>query len=182
MSDIVGQVKIDFEVIPTYEIYTLIVADTSDWKYLVNNEATIGIKVPNSSKEILQTFIKKGLNVFNSNNLGISCLVECGEQEYVPIPDGIYTLKLYSSSQYKSKERWFFKTDNLQLEIDKAFVKLGTQYNKENDEVIKDLLTIQFFVDETHAATRIGEQIVAQRNFEIAQELLKKYQDCKNCY
>lgn len=182
MGDIVGQVKIDFEVIPTYEVFTLIVADNSDWKYLENNEAVIGIKVPNSSNEILNAFVKKSLNIFNSNNLGVSCFKDGVAQEYVAIPDGIYTIKLYSSSEYKNKEKFFFKTDSLQLEVDKAFVKLGTQYKPEDDNIIQSLLTIQFFIDETHAAIRIGENLIAQRNFETAQELLKKHQDCKNCY
>lgn len=59
MSNVVGQVKIDFEVIPTYEIYTLWVGDSSDWKYLEDKESTIGIKVPNSTKELLFPFKRK---------------------------------------------------------------------------------------------------------------------------
>lgn len=181
-DNIVGQVKIDFEVIPTYEIYTLIVADESEWKYLINNESTIGIKVPNSSKEILHSFKKKALNIFNSNLLGVSCVRECEDQEYVPIPDGLYTITLYSSSEFERKTRLYFKTDSLQLEVDKAFIKLGMQYDKNNDEVIKDLLKIEFFIDQVHSATRLEEQVVAQRNYEIAQDLMKKYTGCTGCF
>lgn len=181
-DNIVGQVKIDFEVIPTYEIYTLIIADSSDWKYLINNEAVIGIKVPNSNKEILHAFKKKALNIFNSNLLGVSCLRECEDQEYVPIPDGLYTITLYSSSEFERKTRLYFKTDNLQLEVDKAFIKLGMQYNPDNDLVIKDLLKIEFFIEQVHAATRLEEQVLAQRNYEIAQDLMNKYKDCTGCY
>ena len=146
MSNVVGQVKIDFEVIPTYEIYTLWVGDSSDWKYLEDKESTIGIKVPNSTKELLFPFKKKSLNIFNSNDLGVSCFKSCAEQEYVPIPDGLYTIKVYSSSQYQNKERWFFKTDNLQLEVDKAFIKLGFEYKKEDEDYIKKLSDREFEV------------------------------------
>ena len=182
MDSVVGQVKIDFEVIPTYEIYTLWVGDSSDWKYLEDKESTIGIKVPNSTKELLFPFKKKSLNIFNSNDLGVSCFKSCAEQEHIPIPDGLYTIKVYSSSQYQNKERWFFKTDNLQLEVDKAFIKLGFEYKKEDEDYIKNLSLIDFFLKAVHSATRLGDQIKAQAYYEQAKELLKQYQNCKNCY
>lgn len=176
MADIVGQVRIEFEVVPTYEIYTLIIADSSDWKYLVNNESVVGITLPGSKKEILHTFKKKSLNIFNSNNLGLSCVKECGEQEYVPIPDGMYTITLYSSSEYAKNTKKYFKTDSLQLELDKEKVKIGFEF-KENDELaIKHLNKTQFFIDCTHSATRIGDIVKAQHYFEIAQKLLNDFQ------
>lgn len=176
MADIVGQVKIDFEVVPTYEIYTLIIADSSDWKYLVNNESVVGITLPGSKKEILHTFKKKSLNIFNSNNLGLSCLKECDEQEYISIPDGMYTITLYSSSEYARKSKKYFKTDNLQLELDKEKVKVGFEFKQDNELIIKYLNKTQFFIDAVHSATRIGDTVKAQHYFEIAQKLLNDFQ------
>lgn len=182
MSDIVGKVKIDFEVIPTYNIYTLWVADSSDWKYLIDKEATLGIKLPSSSKEILHAFKKKSLNIFNSNNLGLSCVKECAEQEYVSLPDGMYTVTLYSSNVNERKTRYFFKTDTLQLDLDKAFVKLGFEYKEDDEEFIKNLNMADFLLKATHAAARRGEVVKAQSYFEASQDIITKYKDCKNCY
>lgn len=181
MANIIGQVKIDFEVIPTYEVYTLIIADSSEWKYLVNNEAVIGITLPNSKKEILHAFKKKSLNVFNSNNLGLTCVKECSEQEYTPIPDGLYTITLYSSSEYEKKEKWYFKTDNLQLELDKIFIKLGFEYKEDDNYFREELQKADFFLKAVHSAIRLGDQIKAQRYFEVALKLVDNFKNCKGC-
>ena len=52
----------------------------------------------------------------------------------------------------------------------------------ESEDYIKNLSLIDFFLKAVHSATRLGDQIKAQAYYEQAKELLKQYQDCKNCY
>jgi hypothetical protein len=69
----IGTVKIDFTIIPDSSPDILIVGDMSTWAVAENKQSTILITPPGSTKAISNTFMKHKLNIFNSENLGLSC-------------------------------------------------------------------------------------------------------------
>jgi hypothetical protein len=177
----IGKIKINFTVIPDYDPETLIVGDLSEWKGAENLPATICIIPPGSKKSINTVFQKHRLNIFNSTNLGLSCVKECEEQDYIDLPDGIWTLVLKSGYEGLEKAVYYLKTDRFQLELDKIYVRAGLDFDKEKKQFREDLQDLHFLINSAHAQIRVGDTSKASRDFQEAQVILKKYIDCKDC-
>lgn len=177
----IGKIRINFTVIPDYDPTTLIVGDLSDWKNAENLSSTICITPPGSTKSINTTFQKHRLNIFNSVNLGLSCVAKCEEQEYVDLPDGVWKLVLKSGYEGLEKTVYYLKTDRMQLEIDKAYIRAGLEFNKEQKQFREDLQDIHFLINSSHAWIRQGDYAKSHRDFQEAQITLKKYMECKDC-
>lgn len=177
----IGKVIVNFTVIPDYEPTTLIVGDLSEWKSAENLPATICITPPGSTKPINTVFQKHRLNIFNSINLGLSCVSTCGEQTYVDLLDGIWKLTLLSGYEGIEKTVYYLKTDRFQLELDKIYVRSGLEFDRNKKQFREDLQDLHFLVNAAHAQVRVGDYAKANRDFIQAQTILKKYIDCKDC-
>lgn len=177
--DIVGQIHIDFQIIETGNKKVLSVADSSTWLYAENKPSYISIKLPGSKKEKVFSFKKNAINNINSHLLGLSCLKgDCKEEVYVDLPDGIYNIKVLSGYEGIEKERYYLKTDILDLEIAKALTLIGFNYNenllnkREPYKKIKDCLT------QAKDSTKLGDFVEANRYYQEAVKLFNK-QNCK---
>ena len=177
----IGKIDINFTVIPDYDPRTLIVGDLSVWRGAENLPATICITPPGSKKPINTVFQKHRLNIFNSTNLGLSCVKECEEQTYEDLPDGVWTLVLKSGYEGLEKVIYYLKTDRFQLELDKIYVRAGMDFDKNKKQFREDLQDLHFLVNSAHAQIRVGDHAKAFRDFQEAQVILSKYIDCKNC-
>ena len=88
----IGQINVDFDIMSTRP-KNLVVADSSEWIYSQNLPSYVLIQMPGSSKKKTFPFKKNALNRFNSHLLGLSCFKDdCGDEVYVSLPDGIYTI------------------------------------------------------------------------------------------
>lgn len=182
MEQVVGQIKIDFQVIESKNPKYLTVGDTSEWLYASNKPSYISITLPGSKKAITHTWKKNAINNFNSHNLGISCLTgDCGKETYVELADGIYTLCLKSGFEGIEEKKFYLKTDRTDLEFAKTVVRNNLEYSQNDESFRKDMLDIKWLltVAKSHAYT--GDFVKADRFFEEARKLLKKYSDCKDC-
>ncbi len=177
----IGKIIINFTIIPDYDPTTLIVGDLSDWKGAENLPATICITPPGSTKGITEIFQKHKLNIFNSVNLGLSCVEECQEQTYTDLPDGIWTIVLKSGYEDLEKTVYYLKTDRFQLELDKIYVRAGMDFDMNRKQFREDLQDLHFLVNAAHAQVRVGDHAKAHRDFLEAQYILQKYIECKNC-
>jgi len=175
-------IYIDFEVIPTYNPKTLVVEDASDWLDADDMPAYISITPPGAKDAINHIFQKRKRNRFNSVNLNMSCLTECGEQTRLDLPDGIWTICLQSSYDGLNKKRYYLKTDRFRLELDKVYVRLNGVYDSEDEPIRKDLRKLEFLLRTAEAFTRDGDFYKASRDFSEAQKLLEKHKECKNCH
>ena len=176
-----GKINIDFQVINTYNPQKLWVGDDSVWLNAENQPAYILITPPGSKKAISNTFQKFRINSFNSTNLGLSCLNTCGDQNYVDLPDGIWTINLKSSYQGIEKTRYYLKTDRFRLDLDKVYIKASFEYDVKDKQLRQDFSESEFLIRTAEAFARDGDFAKASRDFSEAQKTLKKYQDCKNC-
>lgn len=176
-----GKIEIDFLIITDYDPKLIIIGDISEWHNAENLSATICITPPGGTKSINNTFIKHKLNIFNSVNLGLDCLEECTDQEKSDLSDGIYTINVKSGYVGIEKTRYLLKTDKFQTQLDKVYIKTGLEYDKKDDGFRSDLMNIEFLKKTAESWARQGNFAKASRDFSEAQNLLRKYTDCKNC-
>lgn len=181
MSIDIGTINVDFTVLPDFDPTLLIVGDISKWYGAENLPATISITPPGSIKPIVETFQKHKLNIFNSNTLGLSCLIECEEQRYDDLSDGVWTILVKSGYTGIEKTRYFLKTDIFVREIDEIYIRAGLEYDMNDKQIRKDLRDMEFLKRTAEANCRRGDFYKADRDFSQAQELLSKYKECKNC-
>lgn len=170
------KINLDFYVLETGSPRIISIFDNSDWEYAEDLPSYIVIKIPGSKKDKTFSYKKGAINTLNSHNLGLSCLKgNCKEEEYVDLPDGIYTITVKSGFENIEAVKFYLKTDRFNIEFAKVLIKCGFEYNK--DEAFINYMTkIRFLVNDiakSHAI--IGDFVKAQRYFEEAKQLLKNY-------
>ena len=174
----VGNININFTVFSDSPLY-ISIADLSDWLYAINLPAYLSITIPGSKKPKVFSFTKGRINVFNSHKLGLSCLKgDCTEEEYVSLPDGIYTICLKSGYENIEETKFYLKTDRFNIEYSKVMIKDGIEYNK---DFINYMIQVKFLVEVAKSHAMLGDFVKAQRFFEDAKKKLKKYVECKSC-
>jgi hypothetical protein len=176
----IGEIKIDFYVF-SLDTKSLLIGDISTWNSAENKPALISITPPGSKNPVKLNFAKYKVNGFNSNTLNLTCVTECGEQNYVELSDGVWEVLLEASPSSFNKKRYYLKTDQITTEIAKIYIKAGLEYDVNNKQLRNDLEDIDFLIEQAKAATVLGDKVKAERNFEMAIVLLKKYQECKDC-
>jgi len=174
----VGKINIDFYILETGSPYKLSIFDNSDWIYSQNLPSYLVIQMPGSTKEKTYSFKKEAINTLNSHNLGISCLKgDCTEEEYVKLPDGIYTITLKSGYENIEETKYHLKTDTFDIEYAKVMITYGLEIF---DEGFIDYMTeVKFWEDKAKAHTLLGDFVKAQRFFEESKKMLNRYLDCK---
>lgn len=176
-----NSIRVNFTVIPDFEPTQIVIGDTSSWGVAENLPSYILITPPGSTIAISKIFIKHKLNIFQSVNLGFSCLTECGDQVYDDLPDGVWTINIKSSFEGLEKTRYYLKTDRFRIDLDRVYIRAGLEYDKNNKKIREDLSDIEFLLQVSHSHARNGDFYKSSRDFEMAQNLLKKYQQCVDC-
>ncbi len=173
--------NLDILVIPTYNTYTLGVADAST--YPTNPPIvvapTIEIDVPSLGNVVLP-FNVQDFNIFNSTSLGLTLIGE----PIIPLPDGVYKLKYSVAPAYQNfVEKSIMRVDKLQEKYDEAFMKLDMM---ECDRAIKtqqkvNLTTIYFFIQGSIAAANNCALDEANKLYNQADNMLNNFIK-NNCY
>ena len=171
----VGKININFSVFSDSPSH-ISVADMSDWLYAKGLPAYILITIPGSKKSKNYTFAKEKISTFNSHNLGLSCLKgDCTEEEYVDLPDGIYTICVKSGYEDIENSKFYLKTDRFEVEMAKVMIKDGLEYDK---EFVLKMTKIRFLLDVAKSHALMGDFVKAQRFFEESKGLLKTHIEC----
>ena len=175
----VGKINIEFVVSSTSPLH-LVVEDFSDWVYAKDLPSYVLITVPGSKKPKTYTFKKHKRNVFNSHNLGLSCLAgDCKEEVYVYLPPGIYTVCLKSSYENIENTHYYLKTDRFEVEYNKVLVKYGIDEVDQN--FINLMVKIKYTLDVAKSHAMFGDFVKSNRDFQEAKKLLKRFVECKDC-
>jgi len=120
------------------------------------------------------TFEPNSINIYTSQNIGITC---SGEQN-VELPDGIYNVKYTISPAYKYfVERTFIRVDKLQEKFDTAFMKLDIMQcdgplRKQREE---ELDTINFYIQGAIAAANKCAGELAMKFYRKADKMLNYF-------
>jgi hypothetical protein len=149
----------------------------TNWQLIENSPSIIQVTLPGYEKYLTKVFDKHKVNVFNSSLLEINCLPECGETENLPLPDGIYKIKVIGSPSTYNKEYHYLKTDALQLEIDKLFIGV-----EKHTKDLMDLVTkIEFLIKGAESHLRTGLINIAGELFQTAIKVTEQAKNCKTC-
>jgi len=177
----IGNINIDFDVMSTRPS-NLVVADSSDWKYSINLPSYLLVKIPGSKKFKTFPFKKNALNRLNSHLLGLSCFKDdCGDEVFISIPDGIYTICVKSGYEGIENTKFYLKTDLFKQEFAKVMVKYDLEYKDEGKIFLEEMMFIKGIVSVAEAHAHQGDFVKAQRFFEQAKKLLNKRVECNNC-
>ena len=177
----IGTIKIDFKILPTLDPTIIMVADNSNWFSAEDKVSTISITPPGSTKSINNIFAKKQVNIFNSVNLQLSCLTECGEQEYVSLSDGIWKITVKSAYQGLEKTRYYLKTDRFLIEWYKEWINTGLEYTDTKSLIYEALLDSRKHLYSAEGFMLDGNFSKASREFIEAQKKFNKLRECKDC-
>lgn len=169
-------VKIKFQVLRTDDPKELLIADTSRWSFIYDKPSIIEITLPGYSNPIVHYFEKDKINNFTSASLGINCGAEC-EEDLVDLPDGIYYIVVKGSPDTFKAERYYLRTEKLQLSLDLMFIKLGLDINNEESSFVDALLNAKMLIEASHSATRLGNIKKAYEYYKEAKRLV----DNLNC-
>lgn len=160
--------------VPTYSTYTMAVVDASVYS-VAPVSPKIDISVPGFNP-ITIVFSPNQLNLYNSTNLGLTAI----GAPAVPIPDGVYTLKYYTTTESVTKT--IMRVDQLQERFDNAFMKLDMM---ECDLAIKKqqkvtLDSIYYFIQGSIAAANNCAIDTANKLYKQAENMLKNFSsdDC----
>lgn len=175
----VGKININFNTFSNSPLH-LSVTDLSDWLYAEQLPAYILITIPGSKNPKTYTFKKFKTNIFNSHNLGLSCFTnDCKEEEYVNLPDGMYTICLKSGYEGIEKSQYYLKTDRFEVEYNKVLIKYGIDDVDQN--FINMMTKIKYTLDVAKSHAMFGDFVKANRDFKEAKKLLQRFVECKNC-
>jgi len=158
---------LDILVVPTYSTFTMAVVDASVYSVAPVNP-NIDITVPGFNP-ITIVFSPNELNLFNCINLGLAGI------DTVPIPDGVYTLKYYTSTETVTKT--IMRVDQLQEKFDTAFMKLDMMECdlsiKKQQKVTLD--SIYYFIQGSIAAANNCAVDTANKLYAQAERMLSGF-------
>jgi len=176
---VIGKININFSTFSNSPLH-LSVMDLSDWLYSEDLPAYILITVPGSKNPKTYTFKKYKTNIFNSHNLGLSCLSgNCQEENYIDLPDGIYTVCLKSGYENIENTHYYLKTDRFEVEYNKVLVKYGIDNVDQN--FINLMVKIKYILDVAKSHVMLGDFVKSDRYFQEAKKILKRFVECKDC-
>jgi hypothetical protein len=177
-----ADLKLDFLVIPTYNVQTLGIADASTYPPAPPvSSPTIEIDVPGFGLVSLP-FNINDFNIYTTASLGITSVGD----PLLPLPDGVYYIKYSVAPAYENfVQKTIMRVDQLQEKFDSAFMKLDMM---ECDAAIRkqqmvDLNSIYYFIQGSIAAANNCAVDTANKLYNQANKMLNQFIANKcNCY
>lgn len=175
--------RLSFDIIDTHDFKTIGILDTTWYNPdIVVETPTIEIIPPGYTIAASPFFMIKGLNVYNSNGVGIT-RASC-EEELIDLPDGIWRIKYSICPNDKLFiERFFLKTDKIWCRYTQAFLTLDLKNaeSKKDVERKKKLDEIEFYINGAVAASNNQDAKNAIDLYNKAEKALSRFfSDC-NC-
>jgi hypothetical protein len=175
----IQKIEVDFQVLKTYDPKKLLIADTSQWSHIIDKPAIIEITLPGSKNAHVNYIDKKNtILVFNSSLLGINCGAGC-EEELLELPDGIYYIKVKGSPDTFFKERYYMRSERLQLNLDKIYTTLGFDINRQDRETAETLWECKLLIEAADASCRRGEIPMAVDYYKSAKRIIDSNLNCE---
>lgn len=172
-----NKVRLSFEYLPVYDPKTMLLVCTSDWSFIKDKPAIVEITPPGSSRPIVEYWGKNEVNKFDSSNLLLTCGAT-GYSDLIPIPDGIYHIKIKGSPDTFNYESYISFDSNLQLEIDKEYSKLSIDIEAEDRNFVNSLWNTKMLLEASRVSIRRGEIKKTVEYYKEAERLVKSLNRC----
>lgn len=173
--------KLNFDILETYDLRILRIADTSDWKHLKTETSYIDIITPARKKPVTHYFNKDSINIFNSNNLELTC-TDC-KDGLQKLPDGIYNIKIYVCEGAEFfYSACYLRTVSTQLRLNQILINLGLCNCTPDTSVMDRYNEIDMLLTSAHANVIDGNINQGSCEYFKALELLDNLENCNvNC-
>lgn len=169
----IGKPSIEILLIDTHNTQTIGVADVSVYPNGFTIVSPTLEITPPSFPIATKVFTPSSFNVFNSNDLGITCNTEgCDLSD---LPDGYWGLKYsISPAQTNFTSKNFMKTDILQRKFEEAFLALELTQCQEavKEQDFKQLDEIWYYLQTSISAGNRCNPTLALSQYRVAWELL----------
>lgn len=173
---ILDNIRLDFQVLSTGVPKILVILDTSVWGFIEDKPSIIEITPPGTEKTRTYNFVKGKSNVFNSSNLFTSPV-----GEYRDLEDGIYRITVKGSPDSNCLHRDFLKTDKARLELNKIYIDLGFDNDKEDQDRKQTIQNINMLIRAAEASVSRGKLKKGMSYFRTAVQDLNNYNECETC-
>lgn len=178
---------LDINIIDTHNSKTIGIADSStyDPNKVISN-STIEITPPGGFNKVSLLFQPKSINVFNSNNVGITNA--CDFDQLVNMPDGIWILK-YSINPNISEYiiRTYLRTSLLECRLQQSLLSVltdtkATPTDRNNKK--KRLLDVQILIEGAISAANQLDIATANDLYDRANKLISDINNakCNDCH
>ena len=154
----------------------MFIIDNSCWGISKDLPSVIEIYTPGSTKPYKSYFSKEDTS-YDSIALGIVCGADACEN--VELPDGIYRIKITASPSTFFQEHNFLKSDQLQRDIDKAYISVINESCSGNCK--SDVIEANFLLETAHAYNRMSDIKGANEAYSLSKRIIDKIVNCKNC-
>jgi hypothetical protein len=169
--DLIGNVVLDFQVLPSYDPKVIMIADNSQWGGMSRFEATLKIIPPGYDSPKTIYWQKDRINVLNSFVLELSCVENC-EPTFVDLPDGVYSLTL-TAADGTERQRQYLKTDLLRLKIDGLYIDNALTCRDVDKQKMSKIRMAEFYLKAAEANIRLGRMIEANELYCLAQKMVE---------
>lgn len=173
--------RLDINIIDTHTNFTLAIADVSVYDNVPVTNATIEIIPPGFNKVSLP-FQPRAMNVYNSNDIGITCTAD--PSQLVELPDGFWQLTYSINPNLTTFINYgYMRVNNLQCRLDNALLKTLNSKDLEKIQQERALLDIQILIDGSIAAANNLDQGTSLKMYKKASDLVDKFnnQKCNHC-
>jgi hypothetical protein len=177
----IGKIKIDFQILDTKDPRVILVADNSYWRHIEDKPSIIEVTLPADTEPVVYNFKKNRINSFNSSNLMLNCTEGCEDVELIDLPDGIYIITLKGSPDTFNKTKKYFKSDKIELELDKIYINLRLECEKLNTEASDKIDKINLLLRATSAHVRFDNICKANETYQLAKEIMEELKNCREC-
>lgn len=166
---------LNFDILETYDLRILRIADLSEWKHLVKESTYIDITTPARKTSVTQYFDKGAVNIFNSNNLSLS------DGTLTSLPDGVYKIKLYvCEGEEFSYEACYLRTVKTQLRLNQILISMGLCNCELPKNILDKYLEIELLLKSAHANVIDGNINQGMCEYEKALDKLDDLENCAN--
>lgn len=173
-----NKIIVDFQVLKNYDPKILLIADTSQWSNILEKPAIVEITLPGSNAPTVEYWEQQKINVFTSQHLGLTCGAGC-EDELVELPDGIYKITLKGSPDKFKKERYYMRTERLELNLDKVYISFGINLEDADYKSVEALWNAEMLIKSCKAHTRREELGMATELYKQAKRIVDQQLNCK---
>lgn len=167
---------LDLTIFDSHNINLLVIGDSSfypvDWSIVT---PTVQITVPGYGPKTI-SFTEKTVNIYNSNDLAITCDVDICD--LVPLPDGIYTIKyaIAPAYTYNVTKTWL-RVDSLYKKFDDKFLNISMftcdgALEKTRKQEIDE---IEYYIQGAIAAGNRCSTTLAMELYRKAETLLNRF-------
>ena len=170
------QPSLAFDILPTHNLCTIALADISFYPPGITPSTPSYQVFPPNFPSVQLAFDPSSINIYNSNNLNITCTDD--SNLITPLPDGVWrVVQTISPPSVFSNDKSFLRVEQLVHQLGIAFLKtdmVNCNIGVENEDM-KYLVQIWGYIQGAISASNQCNMVLAMKLYKIAERQLRNY-------